>query len=74
MITTADWIVDLGPDGGVGGGALVASGTPEQVAMEVLSYTGQFLGPILQGSAARQAATTASSSGTQVKGRKAVKA
>jgi excinuclease ABC subunit A len=49
VIKTADWIVDLGPDGGVGGGALVASGTPEQVAAEPASYTGQFLGAMLRG-------------------------
>ena len=47
VIKTADWIIDLGPDGGVGGGQLVASGTPEQVAAEPRSYTGQFLAPIL---------------------------
>jgi excinuclease ABC subunit A len=48
VIKTADWIVDLGPDGGVGGGQLVASGTPEQVAAVKGSYTGQFLAPVLR--------------------------
>jgi excinuclease ABC subunit A len=48
VIKTADWIVDLGPDGGVGGGQLVASGTPEQVAAVAGSYTGQFLAPMLK--------------------------
>ena len=56
VIKTADWIVDLGPDGGVNGGQLVASGTPEDVAAEPRSYTGQFLGITLQGAGARTAA------------------
>ncbi|MEO8576862.1 MAG: excinuclease ABC subunit UvrA [Gemmatimonadales bacterium] len=47
VIKTADWIVDLGPDGGLRGGAVVASGTPEQVASVKESYTGQFLRPLL---------------------------
>jgi excinuclease ABC subunit A len=47
VIKTADWIVDLGPDGGIGGGRLVASGTPEAVAAVPTSYTGQFLAPVL---------------------------
>ncbi|MCC5952725.1 MAG: excinuclease ABC subunit UvrA [Acidimicrobiia bacterium] len=47
VIKTADWIVDLGPEGGSGGGRLVAEGTPEQVAEVPASYTGQFLGPLL---------------------------
>jgi excinuclease ABC subunit A len=48
VIKTADWIVDLGPDGGIGGGQLVASGTPEDVAAVSTSYTGQFLAPVLR--------------------------
>ena len=47
VIKTADWIVDLGPDGGFRGGAVVASGTPEDVAAVKESYTGQFLRPLL---------------------------
>ena len=47
MVKTADWIIDLGPEGGDGGGEIVASGTPEQVAKEKRSYTGQFLKPVL---------------------------
>jgi len=43
VIKTADWVIDLGPEGGEGGGKLVASGTPEQVAKAKGSYTGQFL-------------------------------
>lgn len=47
VIKTADWIIDLGPEGGDGGGEVVAQGTPEQVAKVKGSYTGQFLKPIL---------------------------
>jgi excinuclease ABC subunit A len=43
VIKTADWIVDLGPEGGDGGGEIIAQGTPEQVAQVSASYTGQFL-------------------------------
>ncbi|MEO7962423.1 MAG: excinuclease ABC subunit UvrA, partial [Gemmatimonadaceae bacterium] len=48
VIKTADWIIDLGPDGGTRGGHIVASGTPEQVVKVKESYTGQFLKPILK--------------------------
>ena len=48
VIKTADWIIDLGPDGGDEGGYIVARGTPEEVAMVTESYTGQFLRPILK--------------------------
>ncbi len=47
VIKTADWVIDLGPDGGSGGGTVVATGTPEEVAMSGASYTGQFLKKIL---------------------------
>ncbi len=47
VIKTADWIIDLGPEGGDGGGQIVATGTPEQVAKVKKSYTGKFLGPML---------------------------
>lgn len=47
VIKTADWIIDLGPEGGDAGGTMVAAGTPEQVATVSSSYTGQYLGPIL---------------------------
>ena len=43
VVKTADWIIDLGPDGGAGGGYVVATGTPEQVAKTKRSYTGQYL-------------------------------
>ena len=47
VIKTADWIVDLGPEGGKGGGTIVASGTPEAVAAVDASHTGQYLRPLL---------------------------
>ena len=47
VIKIADWIVDLGPEGGDGGGTIVASGTPEEVAACAASYTGQFLKKVL---------------------------
>ncbi|MCW8996757.1 MAG: excinuclease ABC subunit UvrA, partial [Psychromonas sp.] len=48
VIKTADWIVDLGPEGGNGGGEIIAKGTPEDVVKCTASYTGQFLKPILE--------------------------
>jgi len=47
IIKVADWIVDLGPEGGDAGGEIVAEGTPEQVAQVEASYTGQFLKRVL---------------------------
>jgi len=47
VIKTADWIIDLGPQGGAGGGQVVAEGTPEEVAKAPQSYTGQFLARLL---------------------------
>ena len=47
VIKCADWVIDLGPEGGDGGGTLVAQGTPEQVAKVKASYTGQYLGQLL---------------------------
>ena len=47
VIKTADWIVDLGPEGGAGGGQIIASGTPEQVAKNSASVTGKYLAPLL---------------------------
>jgi excinuclease ABC subunit A len=49
VIKSADWIVDMGPEGGSGGGIVVTEGTPEQVAADQDSYTGQFLAPVLAG-------------------------
>ena len=47
VIKTADWIIDLGPEGGDGGGEIVAQGTPEDIVKVARSYTGQFLKPVL---------------------------
>ena len=48
VVKTADWIVDLGPEGGNGGGEIIAEGTPEEVAKSKQSYTGQYLKPLLE--------------------------
>tara|TARA_R110001592_G_scaffold215025_1_gene468166 strand:- start:16747 stop:19596 length:2850 start_codon:yes stop_codon:yes gene_type:complete len=48
VIKTADWVVDLGPEGGSGGGQIIATGTPEDVARSKKSFTGKFLAPILK--------------------------
>ncbi len=48
VVKTADWIVDLGPEGGSGGGEIIAEGTPEDVAKSKRSYTGQYLKPLLE--------------------------
>ncbi len=47
VIKTADWVIDLGPEGGDGGGEIVAIGTPEDIVKAKRSYTGQFLAPVL---------------------------
>jgi excinuclease ABC subunit A len=48
VIKTADWIIDLGPEGGVKGGEVLVTGTPETVAAEPRSYTGAYLKPLLE--------------------------
>jgi excinuclease ABC subunit A len=47
MIKCADWVIDLGPEGGEGGGRIVARGTPEEIAQSAESYTAQYLRPLL---------------------------
>ena len=49
VIRTADWVIDLGPEGGSRGGFVIAAGTPEQVAATPGSHTGQFLADVLKG-------------------------
>ena len=49
VIKTADWLIDMGPEGGSRGGLVIAEGTPEQIAATPQSYTGEFLRPILEG-------------------------
>ncbi len=56
VIKTADWIIDLGPEGGAGGGEMLAAGTPEQIAAEKRSYTGQALQAVLPQTPASRAA------------------
>ena len=61
VIKTADHVIDMGPEGGSGGGLVIATGTPEEIAAEPASYTGQFLAPVLAGrtAGARRAGGTA---------------
>ena len=66
VLKTADWLIDLGPDGGDRGGRLVAAGRPEQVAHDPASYTGHYLRPILE-AAGRLAAEGAGDRERQVK-------
>ena len=47
VIKTADWVIDLGPEGGDGGGRIIAEGTPEDVAKNKESFTGQYLKEVL---------------------------
>jgi excinuclease ABC subunit A len=47
VIKTADWLIDIGPEGGDGGGTVVATGTPEEVALVEASHTGRYLKPML---------------------------
>jgi excinuclease ABC subunit A len=57
VIKTADWVIDLGPEGGDGGGRILATGTPEEIARHADSHTGRFLKPVLDRPAARQRKT-----------------
>jgi excinuclease ABC subunit A len=54
VIKTADWLIDLGPEGGAGGGQIIAQGTPEQVANSKASFTGRYLAPLLKRDAAKK--------------------
>jgi len=47
VIKTADWLIDLGPEGGAGGGQIIAEGTPEAVSDNPASHTGKYLQPVL---------------------------
>jgi excinuclease ABC subunit A len=48
VIKCADWVIDIGPEGGAGGGTVIAEGTPEELAKATQSYTGQFLASVLK--------------------------
>ena len=56
VIKTADWVVDLGPEGGDGGGRVIAEGTPEEIAQAAESFTGQYLRPLLTEASPRRKA------------------
>jgi excinuclease ABC subunit A len=56
VIKTADWIIDIGPEGGSGGGQVIATGTPEEICKVKQSYTGQYLTPLLKNDTKRAAA------------------
>ncbi len=56
VIKSADWVIDMGPEGGAGGGTVVAQGTPEEVATVEDSFTGRYLAEVLAREAARDAA------------------
>ncbi len=55
VIKTADWIIDLGPDGGTRGGEIVAQGTPEEIVKSERSHTGRYLAPYLGKQAQKKA-------------------
>jgi excinuclease ABC subunit A len=57
VIKTADWVIDLGPEGGDGGGEIVALGTPEELAAHPESYTGKFLNAVLSRTEKRERKT-----------------
>ena len=63
VIKVADRLIDMGPEGGDGGGTVVVTGTPEQVAKCAESYTGKFLAPVLERARELQAALDASGEG-----------
>jgi excinuclease ABC subunit A len=59
VVKTADWVIDLGPEGGQRGGQVIAAGTPEEVAAVAGSYTGKYLGRMLAGTRGRRRKTAA---------------
>jgi excinuclease ABC subunit A len=56
VIKTADWVIDLGPEGGEGGGQIMGCGTPEEIAANERSWTGKFLAPLLAPAGVRRRA------------------
>jgi excinuclease ABC subunit A len=53
VIKSADWVIDMGPEGGSGGGQVVAVGTPEEIAADPRSHTGHWLKPVLESGVSR---------------------
>ena len=66
VIKTADWVIDLGPEGGEGGGDIVAAGTPEEIAATEDSWTGRFLRPLMEREAGYREAQPASQASSPV--------
>ena len=56
VIKTADWVIDLGPEGGEGGGQIIATGTPEDIAANPASWTGRYLAPLVRRESLQHAA------------------
>jgi excinuclease ABC subunit A len=65
VVKCADWLIDLGPEGGERGGTIIAAGTPEQVAATAASYTGRYLKPILERAARASAGSTSNAQPTR---------
>ena len=65
VVKCADWLIDLGPEGGERGGTIIAAGTPEQVAATAASYTGRYLKPILERAARASAGSTSTTQPTR---------
>src|SRR5512137_2309950 len=77
VIKTADWVIDMGPEGGDGGGEVIVTGTPEAVALDPRSHTGRYLARVLSAGRATTTAgagTAAAAAGTAVAGKKAAAA
>ncbi|HWO19948.1 MAG TPA: excinuclease ABC subunit UvrA [Kofleriaceae bacterium] len=74
VIKTADWIIDLGPEGGAAGGEIIAAGTPEQVAQIERSYTGQFVRPLLERAKKRAPGSRGTNGSADVRARPAERA
>jgi len=70
VIKTADWIIDLGPEGGAGGGEIIAEGPPEEIARKVGSYTAEHLKPVLENETRRRSSAPAGAAAAATRGRK----